>query len=120
MTNSLSRERDRAAAHMAMQAASYATGVSMADIALQTRGAAKAAAARQLAMYLTHVGFEMSLARVALAFGRDRSTVSHACHTVEDRRDDPAFDACVSALEEMLQAAPAPGAADAAFGGIGR
>jgi chromosomal replication initiation ATPase DnaA len=103
--------RDRAAAAMAMQAASYASGIPVDEIASITRGSAPSAAARQLAMYLAHVGFEMSVSRVAIAFGRDRSTVAHACHLIEDRRDDPAFDACVGALESMLNAAPAPGGA---------
>ena len=53
-------------------------------------------------MYLAHVGFGMSLARVASAFGRDRSTVAHACRQVEDKRDDPAFDAWMETLEQGL------------------
>jgi chromosomal replication initiation ATPase DnaA len=59
-------------------------------------------------MYLCHVAFEMSLARVASAFDRDRSTVGYACHSVEDRRENPQFDAWVDALEPALREAPAP------------
>lgn len=44
----------------------------------------------------------MSLSRVAIAFERDRSTVAHACHRIEEQRDDPSFDAWVEALEEGL------------------
>jgi len=51
-------------------------------------------------MYLTHVVFEMSLARVADAFGRDRTTAAHACHLIEDGRDDPAFDALMDRITE--------------------
>ena len=50
-------------------------------------------------MYLCHTAFERSLARVAIAFGRDRSTVAHACHAIEDRREDPHFDDWIDALE---------------------
>jgi chromosomal replication initiation ATPase DnaA len=54
-------------------------------------------------MYLAHVGFGMSLARVAAAFGRDRSTVAHACHLVENRRDEAAFDAWMAQLESGVE-----------------
>lgn len=68
--------------------------------ALRTgRGPRKIAFARQLAMYLTHVGFGVTLTEVGLCFERDRTTVRHACALVEDRRDQPAFDLSVSALE---------------------
>ena len=43
------------------------------------RGRAQVALARQVAMYLAHVGCELSLTAVGRVFGRDRSTVAHAC-----------------------------------------
>jgi chromosomal replication initiation ATPase DnaA len=61
------------------------------------------ARARQLAMYLAHVMLGESLTAVGMAFGRDRTTVSYACGLIEDLRDDPHFDAEVSALEQQLQ-----------------
>lgn len=66
------------------------------------RGPRKVAFARQLAMYLTHVGFGLTLTEVGTCFERDRTTVRHACALVEDRRDQPAFDFAVSALEAGL------------------
>ncbi len=101
-------EQDGAAARLAASFASYATGVELHEVLSPSRGAAAAAFARQLAMYLTHVAFTMSLSRVANAFGRDRSTASHACHVVEDRRDDPDIDAWIEALESALREAPSP------------
>lgn len=56
---------------------------------------------RQIAMYVCHVSLGISLSDIGQAFGRDRTTVSHACGVVEDRRDDPAFDDFVSALERI-------------------
>ena len=50
----------------------------------------------------------MSLARVAQAFGRDRSTVAYACHKIEDMRDDAAFDQRLDDLETSLRAMPSP------------
>lgn len=66
----------------------------------------KAVFARQVAMYIAAVGFGMSCARVAAAMGRDRSTVAYACRAVEERRDDPAFDRWIEALEQSAAMAP--------------
>jgi chromosomal replication initiation ATPase DnaA len=103
--------RDRAAARLAMNLAAYACHVEPEEVLARTRRSVEAAAARQLAMYLAHVALRMSLARVALAFGRDRSTVAHACRLMEDRREDPAIDAQIDVLEELLREAPPPGIA---------
>lgn len=99
-------EADRAAAELSMAVVGYACAVDVAAIASANRGAAHVAFARQVSMYLTHVAFELSLSRVALAFGRDRSTVGYACHLVEDRRDDPTFDQWLAQLESLLRHAP--------------
>lgn len=106
---SVSMARDEAAAKLAAGVASYGLDVPVDEIIGGARGSPNAALARQVAMYLCHVAFELSLARVALAFGRDRSTVAHACHQIEDRREQPAFDDWIAALEDMLREAPAPG-----------
>lgn len=57
---------------------------------------------RQIAMYVCHVALRISMSDIGEAFGRDRTTVGHACHVVEDRRDDPAFDDFVSAVERIV------------------
>ena len=75
------------------------------ELRARTRGGARAAFARQVAMYLVHVVWGFSLTEVAEAFGRDRSTVSHACHLVEDLRDDPVFDRQMSQTELVLREA---------------
>lgn len=59
---------------------------------------------RQMSMYVCHVALQFPMTDIGLAFGRDRTTVSHACHIVEDRRDDPFFDEFVSAMERMATA----------------
>ena len=59
---------------------------------------------RQISMYVCHVALRVSLSDIADAVGRDRTTVGHACGVVEDRRDDPAFDEFVSAVERMATA----------------
>lgn len=57
---------------------------------------------RQLAMYVSHVVLRLSLSEIGAAFGRDRTTVGHACNVVEDRRDDASFDAFVAAIERVV------------------
>ncbi|MGE0741088.1 MAG: helix-turn-helix domain-containing protein [Hyphomonadaceae bacterium] len=100
------RLEDEAAAQLAAGVVSFALGIPQQIILEDARGSMEAAFARQVAMYLCHVGFELSLSRVAWAFGRDRSTVAHACHTIEDRRDEAQFDTWITTLETMLQRAP--------------
>lgn len=60
---------------------------------------------RQIAMYVTHVSLGMSMRDVGLGFGRDRTTVLHACHMIEDMRDDREFDAIVATTERVISAA---------------
>ena len=59
---------------------------------------------RQIAMYVCHVALGISMSDIGEALGRDRSTVSHACHVVEDRRDDLAFDDFISTVERLVTA----------------
>lgn len=99
-------EEDVARARFVQSVVAYAFGVPQQDIEAPTRCSNEAAFARQAAMYLAHVAFELPLSRVALAFGRDRSTAAHACHRIEDFRDDRDFDRYMDALEASLRAAP--------------
>jgi len=59
---------------------------------------------RQIAMYVCHVALSIPMSDIGEAFGRDRTTVGHACHVVEDRRDDLAFDEFVAAVERIVTA----------------
>ncbi|HEY0234028.1 MAG TPA: helix-turn-helix domain-containing protein [Afipia sp.] len=77
-------------------------GVIADEMAAPSRGSPRTALARQVAMYLCHVGFSMSFEAIGRQFGRDRTTVAHACRVVEDRRDDIWFDCRIAALELAL------------------
>lgn len=103
---SKSRARDAAKARLSADIVGYALGIASDDILGDTKGGAETAFARQVAMYVCYTAFEISLARVAVAFERDRSTVSHACHRIEDRRDEPQFDQWIDSLESMARQAP--------------
>lgn len=86
----------------AIEIAAKACAVAPADVAAGKRKAS-IAFARQLSMYLCHVVADMSLRDVAEAFERDRTTVSHACHSIEDRRECPIFDRQVEHLEKHVR-----------------
>jgi hypothetical protein len=60
---------------------------------------------RQMAMYVGHVVLRLSMSDVGRGFGRDRTTVLHACHLVEDMRDDADFDRVVAMMERVAGAA---------------
>jgi chromosomal replication initiation ATPase DnaA len=101
-------QADKARVRLASQVTAYAFGVELDEVVSATRRSAEASLARHVSMYLAHVAFGLPMARVAQAFGRDRSTAAHACHRVEDRRDDPEFDARLDLLEACLKTAPDP------------
>lgn len=77
-------------------------GVGVSDILAPTRSRAAVAAARQLAMYLCHTLLSLSMTEVGRYFGRDRTTVAHACALVEDLRDDGDADARIARIEEAV------------------
>src|SRR5204862_7137328 len=52
-------------------------GVAHDDLRRSSRGRAKVALARQVAMYLAHVGCGLSLTETGRLFARDRTTVAH-------------------------------------------
>jgi chromosomal replication initiation ATPase DnaA len=74
-------------------------------LALRSRDrAAPISLARQMAMYLAHVAFRLSFTEVGQLFGRDRTTVAHACGVIEDLRDDQIIDRSLTVLAAALTA----------------
>lgn len=59
---------------------------------------------QQVAMYVCHVALRMTMADVGAAYGRDRTTVAHACRVIEGRRDNRAYDEFISAVERVVEA----------------
>ena len=76
--------------------------IDVAHLLAPTRGNATIALARQVAMYLAHVGCGLTLTEVGRQFGRDRTTVAHACEVVEERREDQDFDQMIELLEQSV------------------
>jgi chromosomal replication initiation ATPase DnaA len=63
----------------------------------------RVARARQIAIYLAHVGFGLNYTHLGDAFGRDRATIRHACGRIEDARDECGFDRALDFLESALR-----------------
>ncbi len=89
---------------MAKEVVCEAFGVPHADLIARDRRDARVSSARQASMYLAHVVGQLTLNETAECFQRDRSTVSHACINVEDRRDSPVFDLQMDYMEKRLRA----------------
>ena len=85
-----------------------AYGVSPDYILGPSRGSRKLSHARQTFQYLANVGFAHSFSDIAAFSGRDRTSVAHGCHQIEDRRDDRKLDRALHfaelALSESFQA----------------
>ena len=67
------------------------------------RGSPPVVFARQVAMYLAHVEWGLTLTQVGRIAARDRTTVAHACGLIEDLRDDPVFDRSLELLGSVLE-----------------
>jgi chromosomal replication initiation ATPase DnaA len=80
-------------------------GVNSKDLRRPGRSAINVSRVRQIGMYVAHVVLQLTMTEVGRGFGRDRTTVQHACHLVEDMRDDAQFDQLLVMTERVTQAA---------------
>jgi chromosomal replication initiation ATPase DnaA len=85
--------------------ASALFNVSGRDLRHSGRSSHAVARVRQIAMYVSHVVLGLTMNEVGRGFGRDRTTVLHACHLVEDMREDLEFDRIVAMTERVAGAA---------------
>jgi chromosomal replication initiation ATPase DnaA len=91
--------------HIALCGAAAAASLAIPQTKLAaSRGTQRVARARQIAIYLAHVGFGLNYTRLGEAFGRDRTTIRHACFRIEDARDELNFDRALDFLEGALRA----------------
>ena len=91
-----------AACDLCEKTVSLALDIPLAALRAKTRQSPDVALARQIAMYLSHTMFGIAFSEVGLHFRRDRTTVSHACALIEDKRDDLSFDVTLCQLEALL------------------
>ena len=94
----------RARRDLVLRLVAMATGVSLRALTRDKRDTAQVMLARHMAMYLLHVVFSCPLTGVGRLFNRDRTTAAYACQRIEERRDDPAFDAFLHDLELAVSA----------------
>lgn len=93
-------------ASLALFIAAQVYGVPVADMRAPTRGRPHVARARQIAIHLAARVFAMSHRQLAREFGRDRSTVCHACRRVAAMRAaSPEFEATLCWVESLLKRA---------------
>ena len=86
------------------RAVAASLAVSVEDMQTLSRGRARVAFARQIAMYLAHVVMSLNYSEIGRIFRRDRTTAAYACRVIEDLRDNPSTDALLEALETALGA----------------
>jgi len=79
--------------------------VSGKDLRSPGRSSTEVARVRQIGMYVAHVVLGLNMKEIGREFGRDRTTVQHACHLIEDLRDDAEFDRIVHITERVTAAA---------------
>jgi chromosomal replication initiation ATPase DnaA len=96
----LTRLKGDAEAHGLVARVAKARRVSLRAVVHGGRGPIETALARQIAMYLLHVLLARTQGEIGLIFGRQRSTVSYACQTIEMLRDeDSTLEADIAAIE---------------------
>lgn len=95
-------------ANLAIAAVSLEFGLTELDMKNPERQNRQLRFARQVAMYLAHVVYELNHTHLGRIFAKDRSTISHACKVVEESRDDGVFDLKLIRLENFLRQAPKP------------
>jgi len=108
----MSQYRDPAAfltaqrARLAQFIACQIYGVPVEEVRKPTRGRPLVSRTRQVAVHLARSVFALSHRQLAAEFGRDRSTVKHACEQIERMREDNAeFDSTMRWMEALLRRA---------------
>lgn len=94
--------RGPAGPQIAILLCAKAFSVDLAELRSARRGRAQVALARQAAAYLCHVTLGMAFEPIGRALSRDRTTIAHACHHIEDLRDESRFDALMLRIEAEL------------------
>jgi chromosomal replication initiation ATPase DnaA len=97
-------------ANLAQFIACQVYGVPVEEMRKPTRGRPHVARARQIAIHLARNVFAMSHKQLAAEFGRDRSTIHHACDLIEAMREDSTeFDSTLRWMESLLRRAAGQG-----------
>jgi len=101
--NAFSDSANRVVARLAKEVVCEANALPHTAMIDGPRGDAQLSLARQTAMYLAHVVGQLTLNEIAVYFKKNRTTVSHSCINIEDRRDSPIFDLQIDFMEKQLR-----------------
>ena len=101
----INTQQELALAQLVCAIVSIEFGVPISKLLSLRKGRSHQSFARQVAMYLLHVVFQVRIAGVGRAFVRDQSTAGYACRMIENQREDPLFDEKLQKLEELLNSA---------------
>lgn len=104
-TGELNRRRAMAYCDSLIDILSAYFNVSGRDIRSPKRQNLDVARVRQIGMYIANVVLGINMTMIGQGFGRNKSTVIHACHLIEDMRDDEEFNLLVARLEAITHAA---------------
>ncbi|TNE36693.1 MAG: hypothetical protein EP347_10320 [Alphaproteobacteria bacterium] len=88
--------------NIAFNLAALVYGVEMEALSDRRRVCRRVTEARQVAMYLAHVTFQVSFEEIGDFVNRNRGTVRYGIERVEDRRENPVFDALIDSLEGLM------------------
>ncbi len=86
-----------------LQMMSNIHNVSLDDLLSKSRQKEHVVFARHMAMYVMHTVFSMSYEEIGDCFKRHRTSVTHACKKIEDRRENSSIDHCLHYLEGGLR-----------------
>ena len=95
----------RAAYEIALVQVCQATGLPIAAVRGSGCRPLKLAHARQIAIYLAVTRFNVSRRAVGRVARLSAEATRKACVAVEDWREDPAFEAGIASLEDLMEAA---------------
>lgn len=90
---------------VAQAVAAHAYGIDMDTIRRPGPGTRETSKARQVAMYLAHVGLRIGTTTVARSFGRTHKSVAYACQQIEAAREDPSFNRTLDWMETLVRRA---------------
>jgi chromosomal replication initiation ATPase DnaA len=96
-------KREEWAARVVISLVACATDTEASALCGARRGLGRVSCARQICMYLLHTWFGISYKHVGEIFGRDRTTVAHACRQIEALRDRIGVDRRICRLESILE-----------------
>ncbi len=100
--NSLKDEAKTSRVRFCLELTALIYGVELSDILQAGRSDRRISDARQLSMYLANVSFGLGFGEISWFTGRDRATVRYGVERVEDRRENPGYDALVSCIELLI------------------